>query len=436
MTRYYELQSMHQGILAICALLVMIPSVFLFVTTCVLRLKQRDIWIASMVAAVIIFVMQGMNDVYAQLTMDRPFTFTAKAIGNLPYLMVIFVLFLLAVINVVLFFDLVHKWKHMLKSNVIKESIDALPDGICFFDGDGQPLLVNTQMNRLSGEMFGTEILNAEHFWSGMQDRKVKGENLILRTEPTMIARTKDEKIWDFHRSLLKIGSFEVHELVANDITEQYRLNQELYERNKRLGQINERLRLYSSEVERITSEKEILTAKMRVHDDIGRSLLAFRSYLAQKPEERDREKLGSLWQYTIEVLKNAASPVNQSNELELLLEAAHAVDVSIRQDGELPENEKERGILIAALHECLTNTVKHAQGNTLYIVIRSDETGLTAQLRNNGNPPYGEIQENGGLKNLRHVVESAGGIMKIESIPHFLMRIELPKGGKREWKK
>ena len=272
-------------------------------------------------------------------------------------------------------------------------------------------------------------ILNAEEFWKQLKTGERMDNGVILRREPTVLVRTKDGKIWDFHRNVLTIEHSEIHELIAYDVTRQYELNGELEEQNQRLARINERLRRYSREVEQITAENEILTAKIKVHDNVDRSLLAFRSYLAQSPAERNREQLLLLWRYTIEVLKNEADNVEQQDRWGLLLKAAQAVDVTIVREGELPESEKEKNILIAALHECLTNTVKHANGNELYVAIQSGDTSILAELTNNGDPPQGRIEENGGLKNLCRTIEAAGGIMRIESSPRFVLQVELPKG-------
>lgn len=212
-------------------------------------------------------------------------------------------------------------------------------------------------------------------------------------------------------------------------LTPQYNLNKELVIRNKRLSSVNERLRRYSSEIEHVTAEKEILAAKIRVHDDVGRSLLAFRSYLAKPMSERDRNGLLFLWRYTISVMKKEAVTVAQSNDWELLLKAAEAVDVKIELRGELPEKGNIRAVITAAIHECLTNTVKHAKGNRLYMNIKSSDTSLTAEITNNGEQPKGEIKETGGLKNLRHIAESAGVAMTVESTPRFLLRLDFQKG-------
>ena len=71
-----------------------------------------------------------------------------------------------------------------------------------------------------------------------------------------------------------------------------------------------------------------------------------------------------------------------------------------------------------------------------MYVSVRKDEMALAAEITNNGTPPSGEIRESGGLKNLRHTVETAGGVMKIKSTPHFVLRIVLVKGLDTEWKK
>ena len=119
------------------------------------------------------------------------------------------------------------------------------------------------------------------------------------------MVRTKDGKIWDFRRKALKIHKSVVYELVACDVTEQYSLRKELEKRNRSLVKINGRLRLFGQEVDQSVREQEILTAKIRLHDGVGRSLLAFRSYLAQPKEQRNRDGLLRMWYYTITALRN-----------------------------------------------------------------------------------------------------------------------------------
>ena len=83
-----------------------------------------------------------------------------------------------------------------------------------------------------------------------------------------------------------------------------------------------------------------------------------------------------------------------------------------------------------------MTNTAKHAQGDRLDVVVERKETLLTAQFTNNGKIPKGTIREGGGLKNLRNIVEGAGGGLKIESAPRFLLRIEFVIREESQWQK
>ncbi len=428
MTPYQELTIMSRAGYGACILILMVAAMFLFVAACVQHMEYKYRIFAAFLAAVIVFILQGVIDLNINLSADVPFSFFAESISKLPCVLFAGILFFTAVLEVILFVLIRRSQKSRMTPGAIKESLDALPDGVCFFDADGQPLLVNIQMQQISGELFGSEILNAERFIQRLESKDTEKNVQIIRNSPTVRVRTEDGKVWDFHRGILEVEHGHIQELVVYDVTEQYQLGQELEQRNQSLGRINERLRLYSQEVERITREKEILTAKLRVHDDVGRSLLAFRSYLAQPKQKRNRGELLLMWRRNVEVLRQEAAPYEQNDEWGLLLKAAEAVDVALVLDGELPKNEKERKILIAASHECLTNTVKHANGNQLHVSIESCGRMITARFTNNGNQPSGEMKETGGLKNLRRMVEQEGGIMVVESTPQFALQIEFPK--------
>lgn len=424
MIRYYELSVMTRTVYGICIMLLAVIAVFLLIVSFVLDMERWYRLAAAILVIGVMYVFQGISDVSCNLEKGNRLSFFSRIIGNLSSVKVLALLILAAGIEIIFILILYHRKKNVLTSGAVKESLDALPDGVCFSDMDGQPLLVNTQMQRISGELFHTEILNAELFLDNLKSvNHEEGDN------PAIVATTKDGKVWHFHQNVLQVRQSRIQELIANDVTEQYCLSQELKKRNKSLTQINERLQMYSREVERVTREKEILTAKVHVHDDVGRSLLAFRSYLVQPSEKRNREELLLLWRHTVAVMRNEIDSFQQTDEWKLLMKAAEAVDVEILKDGELPEDKGRREILIAVIHECLTNTVKHANGNRLYLSVRTEGTDVIAELTNNGRQPSEQIKETGGLKNIRYTVEAAGGTMTIESTPRFMLRVELPKG-------
>ena len=434
MTAYLEVSMMLQGVFGVCALTLMAGALFVLVGVCSLRLSWRSILAASVLTAASFLLLQGIGDVsYCRFFGHTPM-FLAGAIGALPCAAVALLLLLLAGIQTAFAIGLKRRWETMLTPMAPKESLDALPDGICFFAPNGQPLLVNTRMNRICGELFDAELLNAEAFWQRLQNGE--GNARFLRTGETVLLQTGDGRIWDIRQRKLTVDRSEVRELTACDVSTPYRLSQELDQRNQSLRKVNERLRRYSREVERTAMENEILTAKIQVHNDVGRSLLMFRAYLAQPKKQRRRDELLLLWRHTVAVLKNKTSPEKPRTDWELLRKAAQSVDVEIVLSGELPKNEQQRAVVISAVHECLTNTVKHAGGDRLRLTLRSDGNILTAELTNNGTPPKGPIRETGGLLNLRRAVEKAGGTMTTEAAPRFLLRLELPEGGTDQWEK
>lgn len=428
MLTYYELSPSWHIFFGVCSLFLMVAAVLILVNVCVLRLRKRYILLSAVLLLEVMFMLQGAADVCLTTIQGHSLYFFSDIIGNMHFYAIVLWFVLSAVGEAVFLAYIRHVKKNILTAGAIKESLDALPDGVCFYRSDGQPMLVNKQMNKISGELFGTEIMNAESFFSSLKLNNSNGKAKIISTEPTLVIQT-DEKVWNFRSNTLFVDNSEVQELVAYDVTEQYTLNQELDLRNKRLSRVNERLHKYNNDVERIITEKEILNAKMKVHDDMGRSLLAFRSYLAKPKSQRDIENVLLLWRYTISVMKKEAVPEVKSNDRDLLLKAAKAVDVAVEITGELPEKGDVRHALIASLHECLTNTVKHAGGNRLFLNIQSDDSSFTAEITNNGAQPEGEIKETGGLKNLRRTVESAGGIMTIETKPRFRLVLRFEGG-------
>lgn len=435
MTPYYELSAMAHGICGVCAMVLMAAALLLLVAVCVLKMGRRYLIPSCVLTATVLFLLQGVADVNVSLSRGllRP-AFFAGVIGGLPCAAVILILLLLAAAVGFLLAFLGRRRKSFLSPGAIKESLDALPDGVCFFETDGQPLLVNTQMNRISGQLTGAGLLNAERFWSALNGGTVARERVPAGS--SLAVRTGDNKVWDFRRSALAVGEDRVWELIAYDVTAQYELHGELEQRNRRLDAVNERLRRFSRQMEYVIREKEVLAAKVRVHDDVGRSLLAFRSYLKQPEGERDREKLLLLWRRAVTLMKNEADPDGPDDNWDDLLQRARLSHVTVTRRGELPESERDRGVLMAALRECMTNTVKHAGGDEVVLSLTENEKEITAEITNNGAPPRREIQETGGLKNLRLLAETADAAMTIESTPRFLLRLVFQKGEKPAWEK
>ena len=101
---------------------------------------------------------------------------------------------------------------------------------------------------------------------------------------------------------------------------------------------------------------------------------------------------------------------------------------VALLVTGALPQTEPQKHIVAVAIHECMTNTVRHAHGDELQIRVVEGEERMIVTFTNNGEAPAGEVEEKGGLSSLRELTEKAGGTMTVCTGPSFAIRLELPK--------
>ena len=410
-------------------------SLYLFLCAAMLRLGRRIRFPALGTAVFCCTLMQALGDLLKPSPRLSPF---ARLFRSLPCVGAAALLFLLFAAETAITFLLIREQKKRLTPGAVKETLDALPDGIGFFASDGQPLLVNLQMSRLCSVYTGAGLLNGNHYWEKLRAEETPPGIRRIRSAPTVTLAAENGAVWDFRRRLIRVSGEDVWELIACDVTEQYRLNRELTRKNERLNLIGERLRTFSRDMETVTREREILAAKVRVHDDVGRSLLALRTYLAKPQEQRSRHSLLPLWQYTVTVMRHEAAPPDDG--WESALRDASNVGVHIVQTGELPvnvpANQSLRAILATALRECVSNTVKHAHGTTLYVRLSGGAGTVTADFTNDGDAPPGPIRESGGLKNLRTAVELNGGIMLTACAPRFILRLEMPETEGMSWQR
>ena len=93
------------------------------------------------------------------------------------------------------------------------------------------------------------------------------------------------------------------------------------------------------------------------------------------------------------------------------------------------PEGSTARAIAVAAIHTCVTNTVRHAHGSELYVEMKRTGTQWTIRCTNNGEAPDGPVREGGGLSSLRRKTEREGGTMIVESEPRFALILCVEEG-------
>ena len=313
--------------------------------------------------------------------------------------------------------------KNFLTRESIKETMDLLPVGIAFGKEDGTVVFSNLTMNDLSRTLTGKSLSNLLSFQESIKKRvKEKGQNGALIQIPD------SSDVWQLAAETLEIDGEFMIQLTATDISGQAAVMKELEEKNEKLRDIHMRLSIYNKQVGRIIIAQELLTARMAVHNEVGNVLLESRHYL-QDPASFDEQRLLQALKMTnTYLLKDFEEDDTAGDTLTEAMEMAEAVGVDVIISGVIPADEPFRRILAAAIRECASNTVKHADGDTLSVDIQKEAGEMVYVFKNNGIQPQELIRESGGLSSLRLLVEKENGTMKTEISPAFQLTIRLPK--------
>lgn len=311
----------------------------------------------------------------------------------------------------------------------IQEAFDNLPTGVCFFNEAGLPVLCNHTMQRFSFGVRGKDVqfvTDLEHCLAGdfvPETTARKDGNVFVLT---------DGKAWHLEkRTFTHESGNHYTQYLATDVTELHENRMELQEETAQLRHVQADLKKLSANIVTVTREEEILNTKMRVHDEMGRCLIAAQKYLREGSDESIPSSVAIAWQRAVSMLKYN----NETSEEDMLLQirkTCEHVKLDYRQTGDLPRQEDVAYLLTCAVRECVTNAVRYAEATELYADFTENETEATVVVYNNGKQPEGEITEGGGLSTLRRRVERSGGTMHVQSLPTFRLTVTVPKEKER----
>ena len=304
-----------------------------------------------------------------------------------------------------------------LTPDTIRQTVDLLPTGLMVSEPDGTVLLANLSMTELCRKLTGELLSDAGRFWQYVES---KSENGLIRTA--------DGETWQFQKSVLTLDGKDYDQITAADMTEQYRVTQELSKKNLHLKEVQERMKAVAAKERSLVADREIMQARMTVHDRMGAVLLSGKYYL-DHPENVKEDELLRLLEFSNHfLLGEVEQPENKSDPMQEAILTAKRIGVAVEIFGELPKGETAKRILAQAVDQCAANTARHAGGDLLSVAITEDNALITASFSNNGRAPEGPITETGGLAVLRQTVEDAGGSMTVQSEPVFLLTITIPK--------
>lgn len=310
--------------------------------------------------------------------------------------------------------------KRSINAMSIKESLDTLPEGIMFYYDTGMPKLVNHQMTEIYETLTGDRLLSAKGFWERLTGGDIKG---VIRDGNEPLYHLNNGRVLNFKRFTHDINGQSIYELRAMDVTKEYQLTEALNDKKRQADYVNRRLKTLFKMMEYTVMERELLEMKTALHDNLGRGLLLAKRYLVTKDEGMDDFK--DMWRQNIRLLRNE-QPEFWQEPYYMSMKYAELMGVKVVITGELPVDEGSVSVIDTAITVQTTNTLRHAYGHTVYISSIRKSGELIVTFTNDGEHPYGDIIERGGLKNLRTKVENAGGSMKIIASPQFVMELRL----------
>lgn len=311
--------------------------------------------------------------------------------------------------------------KNSFSRRTIPQAIDTLPLGIFFSDPTGRVVLANKKMNELVFLLIGSypQLIN-----------DINGENITICDDIEVLNKDKNiykypnGEIWRYKTTPLKDAKLKGwNQTIAQNITDIYTSNVQLHRSNEELLIINQELQDMYDRMADTIREKETLDLKVYIHDTMGRSLLTIHDLLEDENEDNMDDRLEALHE-AVSVL-STNHPILEST-VDEVIKNAKRLGVKVVINGYISSEKILNQFVIFATRECVTNCIRHANGNEVYVSIDRHMGRDRITITNNGDAPNGEIKEGSGLSSLRRKVEAVKGEMIVSSFPKFRLTITI----------
>ena len=326
-------------------------------------------------------------------------------------------------------FGIYKRRTNCLRENAIQESLDNLPSGIVFFDGNGMPKLMNRKMYQICQNLAGRDIQNITELEEAL-GHPLK-ENVFYDVDLKVYCFA-DGSVWKFsEKEIITTAGDHFFQVLASEVSELYRNKVLLKEENQKLQEMSVAMKELSKNVITLTREEEMLSMKMRVHDNLGYSVLAAQRMLLRE-SEADRDVFLSQWKQTLDLLNKDNESVEGEQLHRQVQERAEILGVKIIYTGEQVWESHIFELMDIILLETLSNCVRHAGASELYVKCSSGEQEWIMVITDNGQTTEKDVKEGGGLSGIRKRVEQCGGTLRICAESKFSIIVKIPKEVRR----
>lgn len=422
MKNFYLSSASTQTILLIALFLTLILSLFLLLAAFNRQRDKRKRFMHLSVFLFFLILLSVLADAFSQITKGLEY----KTWLPLPMWLLWCITF---AADLLLIWDIARlrrQGKQTLSRDSVKEALDMLPSGICYFTPSGSVKLCNRQMYSLFRTISQSDLQTLAELREALSDCDACSGVICLSKERQTYL-FPDGKAWRYRQTRVKASDGVMYtEAVFSDVTELYNKNLELKAQIKKLNAISRELKWLSDNVLILTREKEVLFAKTKLHDDMGAGLIAIR-HIFNNNQTEEAANAVDLFRRAVSAIKYDNTYPQGRSELDRFLQDAETVGIKVNLSGDLPEQEELLRVIVLAMRECLTNGVRHAGATTLHITAEKKKDSISVKITNDGRPPEREVVPKGGLHNLyRHILD-CGGTMEIQSKPVFALTVVLP---------
>lgn len=214
------------------------------------------------------------------------------------------------------------------------------------------------------------------------------------------------------------------NEIITFDITEVYKLHQELNEQNKKLKENNKKILLSIDNIEELEKEKNLLKLKNKYHDILGQNLSILQQYLNKEniTQENFEEIKFMIQKMFIDIEDTDDTNANLENLIKI--HKKNGTDIII--DGKLPQNKETAKVFFEIIREATTNAIRHAGSSKVFVNIKETLEETYMIITNDGRKPNEFITENQGIKDMRRKVKKLGGMFYISTVPEFSVNISI----------
>ena len=299
--------------------------------------------------------------------------------------------------------------KRRVGTHSVKQALDTLGSGICYYRESGMVRLVNHRMNEISEALCGRQAMNGNRLFELFSEKSREfngaGERLF----------EFDNKVYQFDRNEITLKDEKLYELIVTDITEEYRRSKELEVKRKEAEKVAESFRDLAKQAQITAMEREILQARINLHDELGKISLLAKKYLESGSLGDLTEKdLVREWINTLEAIKRDAAR-DTEYDYDKARRTAQLLGVQLDAEEIFDDDKVKRSVVSQALVCALNNAVRHGKADRVWMSTQDGGGGKTLiVIDNNGLPAGPESIEKGGLKSLRKNVEALGGEMKV----------------------